>query len=104
MGNKRSLNVLKYLLGAVDAGYIEGVNCLQCTSSKIILKVEVRDVYRVNPVMDMIEANVYTNETIRGSRYKVERIKSLTAGLRLTPCNRDAYDLSYDILVEAKRR
>lgn len=64
MDNDKQLNVIKYLLRAVDIGYIKGVTFNKVTPFKISMDVNVFSNKHIQPVRDMIEANMYTDSSL----------------------------------------
>lgn len=87
------------MISAIDVGYLEGVTFMQCTPSKIVLKINVDSACKIRPVLDMIEANVYTKESLTRVGYTVNRLGN---NIHVIPYNKESEDVAYDIKVVSK--
>lgn len=56
--------VIQYLLSAIENNYLDGLLFDRIETSKMLLTVSVSDSQRIQPVIWMIEANMYTNKDL----------------------------------------
>lgn len=56
--------VIQYLLSAIENNYLEGLSFDKIEPSKILLTASVSDSQKIQPVIWMIEANMYINKDL----------------------------------------
>lgn len=64
MPGETNYNIIKYLLNAVDNNYIEKIDINNISEYKISIKCLVSNSGKLRPILDMIEANLYTNKKL----------------------------------------
>jgi hypothetical protein len=61
----KEFNLVEYLIGAMNKGYLEGVEFLVINPSKILIKVYTLKPEHIRPVGDMLEANMIVNKKLK---------------------------------------